>query len=478
MFTTRTHRMVFPALLAGGLVFVVGCASTQERQALSAFETTKTKEIRGIVPAQADAHQPTKLPETPTLQNYLVYAALNNPDLEAAFNQWKAALKRIPQARSLPDPRFTFGYFIEEVETRVGPQEHRLGLSQMFPWFGKLRLRGEAALEEANAAQQNYEAIKLKLFYRMRDAFYEYYYLGRAIAITEDNVRLMQHLESVARAKHRAGAPLSGVIKAQVELGKLDDQLRALRDLQGPVVARLNAVLNRPTETAAPWPGNIPGMGRMSMSDQDALRWLLEGNPELRALDYQIKKSEKGVGLARKEYYPDITVGVDYIDTGGALVSGAPDSGKDPVIGMVAINLPIWRGKLRAGVEEAEAKRDAAEEIRTARENALQAELKMVLYRCRDAQRKINLYGGSLVPQALQSLNVTQQAYEAGKADFLDLVDAQRLLLQFQLEYERAWANHHQRMAELEMLIGRPIETEPMDPPSGAPAPGLKESHP
>ncbi len=367
----------------------------------------------------------------------------------------------MPAARSLPDPRLTYGYYIQEIETRVGPQEHRVGLSQMFPWYGKRRLRGEAAEAEALAAEQEYQAVKWKLFYRVKEAYHEYHYLGRAIAITEDNLRLLQHLESVARAKHRAGAPLSGVIKAQVELGVLDDRLRALRALQEPVVARLNAALNRPAAAVLPWPKETVPLEQVALSDNNLLRWLAETNPSLRALAARQQRSEKHLALARKQFYPDITLGVDYIETGDALMAGTADSGKDPVIGMVSINLPIWRGRLRAGVDEALARRGAAERATVQQANELEAELKMVLYRYRDALRKINLYAGALLPQAEQSLEVTQQAYEAGAVDFLELIDAQRLLLQFQLDYERARADHHQRHAELEMLVGREIPGQP-----------------
>ena len=99
-----------------------------------------------------------------TLEDCLGYAALNNPSLEAAFNRWKAALEKVPQVNSLPDPRFSYTYFITEIETRVGPQRQKLSLSQTFPWFGKLDLRGDAAAAEAVRCQ--YEQEKLKLFFR------------------------------------------------------------------------------------------------------------------------------------------------------------------------------------------------------------------------------------------------------------------------------------------------------------------------
>ena len=107
------------------------------------------------------------------LADYLRYAAFNNAGLKAAFEQWKAAIEEVPQARSLPDPRFTYGHFIEEVETRAGPQRNKFGISQRFPWFGKIEARTRAAGASAEAARRRYEATKLKLFFEVKDAFHE-----------------------------------------------------------------------------------------------------------------------------------------------------------------------------------------------------------------------------------------------------------------------------------------------------------------
>ena len=108
------------------------------------------------------------LNEQSTLPDYLAYAALSNPGLEAAFLRWKAALERIPQAQSLPDPRFTYRYFIREIETRVGPQKQAFEIGQMFPWFGKLDLAGDVAAQTAKSQFQRYESAKRKLFLEVK----------------------------------------------------------------------------------------------------------------------------------------------------------------------------------------------------------------------------------------------------------------------------------------------------------------------
>jgi len=437
--------------LLGTLVF--GCASPGERKAFEELAIERRTPYVAADRAYA-RHDLPVLTEDSTLSDYLAYAALNNPGLEAAFNRWKAALERVPQVRSLPDPRFNYAYFIREVETRVGPQEHKVGIAQMFPWFGKLELMQDVALEAANAERQRYEAAKLRLFYQVKTAYYEFYYLGRAIAITEENVQLMTYLEAVARTKYKVGAPTyAAVVKAQVELGKLEDKLRALRDFAEPVTAQLNAALNRPSDASLPLPTAI-SEEQVVLSEDQLLSWLKERNPELKAIDSIAAKERAAADLARKDFFPDITVGVDYIETDSARMAGTPDSGKDPVVGMISVNLPIWRDKYRAAEREARARQEASLKERSNRENSLVASLEMALYGFRDAERKIDLYRDTLMPKAKQSLKVTQQAYEAGTTDFLDVIDAQRALLEFELSYERALVNRAQRLAEIEMLVG------------------------
>jgi len=418
--------------------------------------------------ARAAEGRETSLPvldENASLADYLRYAALNNPGLEAAWLRWKAALEKAPQVRALPDPRFTYRYFIERVETRVGPQRQSFGIAQTFPWLAKLRLRGDMAMEAAKAQRERYEAIKLALFFRVKDAYYEYFYLARAIDIVRENRNLLKYLEEVVRTRYKvAKAGYQDVIRAQVELGKVDDRLRTLEDLRDPLVARLNAALNRPIGAPLPWPRGEPA-GHIAAADEQIFAWFREASPELKALDHEAARERHGISLARQAYFPDVTLGLDYIDTAGARMSNVSDSGKDPLVAMVSLNIPIWFGKYRAAEREARARRRSVLKTRADKANTLLAGIKLVLYKLRDAERKIDLYRDTLLPKAKQSLKATETAYRAGNATFSGLVDAQRVLLAFQLSYERAQADYNQRLAECEMLVGRGI------PRAGASAP-------
>lgn len=443
-------------LLASAVLLVSGCLPEQEE--ISYYQEDLQVSIPyALLADSSPRHKPKELTESSTLSDYLVYAALNNPQLHAAFDRWKASLERATQVKSLPDPRFNYKYFVEEVETRVGPQQQSFGLSQLFPWFGKLELRGDVAMQAANAARQRYEAAKLKLFFEVKDTYYEYYYLAKSIAITKENVNLIIHLESVARSRYKtAAAKHSDVIRAQVETGKLEDRYQTLMDLRQPVVARLNEALNRPAETNIPWPDKIENQD-VNTNYNDLRNLLIENNPELKALEFEVAMNNRNIALAKKDYYPDFNLGLTVIDTDNSSVGDPSDNGKDPVIAMLSINLPIWREKYDAGVREARSRHNTARREKISKANSLSSKLNMVLYRFRDAERKIDLYHNALLPKAKESLKVTESGFRAGSESFTDLIDAQRILLEFTLSYERALADRAQALAKIEMLTARKI---------------------
>jgi cobalt-zinc-cadmium efflux system outer membrane protein len=392
-----------------------------------------------------------------TLSDYLTKAALNNPELESAFYRWKAALEKIPQVKALPDPRFTFAYYLQSVETRVGPQEASVGLFQTLPWFGVLDLKGDVAAEEANAVKAQYDALKLKIFYDVKNSFYEYAYLAQAIQINREDVGLVKYLESVARARYSAGAtPYSDVLKTQVQLGRLEDRLKTLQDLRKPIMAKLAASMNLPPDTTFPWPASVPVM-LISMTDEDLYKQLPENNPQIKRYEHLEARERAGIELAKKDYYPDFTFGIQDIITGPAIMPGTPDSGKDAVIASVTVNIPFWWEKRSAAVREGEAKLTSTLKGAEALKRALLSDMELALYKYRDAQRKIDLYQNTLIPNAEEALNVTLEAFQAGTRSSLDLIDAEKTLLEFELSYIRALADQAQRLAELEWLLGKEI---------------------
>lgn len=391
------------------------------------------------------------------LDDYLRYAALENPGLEAMFQDWKAAVERMPQVSALPDPRFTYGYYLGEVETRVGPMQHSLALSQTFPWFGKLQDREDAAARHANAAYERFEAARLALSLRVERAYNELFFLKRSIDIISDNIELLQQFERVARTRYRvAAAGHPDIIKIQVELGTLEDRLRQLRDLRDPYTARLNAALNRPPEASVPWPPAVSER-EVSVDDATLLAALSERNPELLALQEEIERERINAEIARKDGYPDFTVGLAYTVIGERNDVSLDENGDDAVLGTLSVNIPIWREKYDAGVREAMARRLAAAGRRGEAANRLASELQEALFEHEDARRRVALYRDTLIPKATESLQASLSSFEQGQSDYLDLVDTQRTLLEFQLAIERALVDRATSAARIERIVGVPL---------------------
>jgi len=428
-----------------------------------------------------------------SVEDYLAYAALANPGLRADFERWQSALHRVPEAESFPDPKVSYAYFIRSIETRVGPMEQRVVVSQTFPYYGKRRLRGSAAAEAANAALDRYEAARLLLFFRVQDSYYELYYLKHALKVIDTTLELLRSLEQTVRTRYTVGdARNADLLKLQMELGKVDNERASLADRRGAIEAKLNSSLNRELADPLPWPAE-PSLATEKLDERQLLQRLTDENPELRALKAHIEKAQIEVELAEREYLPDFTVGLDYTEIGDARTPSttemtipsstitvpaanpadppqqivipsrmmrmqmpAPrDSGKDALAVMVSFDLPVWHGRLKAGTAEAESRLRASRELRIEKENSLKADLKLALYRFRDAQRQVSLYGDTLIPSAEQALRASQTSYIGGAASFAHLIDAERLLLEFKLGYYRAVASKMQSLARIEMLVGR-----------------------
>ncbi|NOY79794.1 MAG: TolC family protein [Kiritimatiellaeota bacterium] len=403
-----------------------------------------------------DTDENSGLPPHPTLRDCVTYALFHNSGLRAAFGTWRAAMERIPQVTALPDPKFSYSYYVREVETRVGPQRQKIGLSQTFPWFGKLRLRGDMAAKAAEAAWDRFQAQKLAVVFQVKSTWYDVYYLKRSIEVTQENFELLKMLEIVARERYRGGKALTAVMQAQVELGKLEDRLRSLRELRPALTARLNAALSRAPDAPTPWPEDIPEPDA-AWSFAEFRSALERGNPELRRLSTLAEREGLAAKLAVKDRFPDMTFGISTIDTGDALNPSTPGSSRDPVMATLTINLPIWRAKYRAEQREALARRRSLRAARQDRLNVLAADARLAFYRLEDAIRKVSLYRDTLIPKAKQSLGVAQQAFQTGKVDFLVLIDAERALLEFELAFEKARVERAKRTAELEKLAGAPI---------------------
>jgi len=208
-----------------------------------------TSLLPGHASAEPHAHERLE-----NLEGYLNRALSHNPGMTAFEQRYDAAMQRIPQAASLPDPKLQITHFVESVQTRTGPQENVLALSQTLPWFGKLSSGKQAASAEAEALWFAYQDQQLKLARAVSVAYYEYGYLGQGIRLTRENRDLLGKLEPIVETKVKGGADLNALLRLKVEIGKVDDRLQTLKQKKEAQSAKLGELLAMPEVAALPDP--------------------------------------------------------------------------------------------------------------------------------------------------------------------------------------------------------------------------------
>lgn len=396
----------------------------------------------------------TILPASSSLDELLADGARNNPGLKAAFYVWQAKMESIAQVRALPDPQLSFAQFIQPIETRVGPQRQRIGLMQKFPWFGKLKLKGDAASEAAEAARMKLEFLKWELEFDIKKRYYAHYYLQRSIAILHEHLRLLKYLEGVLEARYKVGQVLlSDLLRIQIERESLQDRLDDARDRVPPLEAELNVLAGRALGTPIHSESQLE-VPEVEVDLQRLSGMMLADNPSLKALGHSVDLERLGKRLARLSARPDFSLGVDYMLTGEARMPDVMGSGTDPFAIKMSMSLPIWSKKNKAAAREAEARYQMAMSQKQDAESRLLAKLESIYAAYGSAKRKLKLYRHSLIPRALQAMAVTQTAFETGKTDFLHYIDALRTLLTLELNGEKAAVDAATQMAALDLLTG------------------------
>ena len=390
---------------------------------------------------------------TLSLEAVLKEAIKNNPRIRAAREKWEAAKEKIPQARSLPDPMFGYTYFGEEIETRNGPQEKAYHLSQKVPSFGKLRLRGEMAAKQSKVSEQRYYATEREIIVQAMKTYYELYWVHKSIEITQEIKDLLERLEKIAEIRYATGkGPQQNVLRAQVEISKLMDKLLTLEQMKTTVAAKLNTLINRSPETSLGKPEDFE-LSRLPYQLDELYRLGEKNRQEVRAANFATEKAETAYKLAKREYLPDFTASLKYVEIGPG-TSMSPDSGQDAWMATMAINLPIWGGRLKAGVNEAKANLESSNDSLQNTKNITSFQIKDAYFRLVTTKDLVELYRYALIPQAEQSLKATEAGYETGKATFLDLLDSERALLGIKIGYYRVAADYQKNLADLERAVG------------------------
>lgn len=399
-----------------------------------------------------------------TVLSELIQTALNeNPYIQAAEKEWQAALEGIPQAKSLPDPMLSYSHFGQSIETRLGPQRDKISVSQKFPFFGKQSIRGEVARSQAWILEAQYRAVQADVMLKVKQAYFSLYWFDRALQISQEEKEVLQRLTRVAQKKYETGqATQQDVLKAQLEISKVLDKILSLKQRRKAVEAELNALLNRPAETSVGIVDEIE-VPEIQVDLAELYEWAKHNRPELKKVQRLIERNEKSLKLAKKNYYPDFNIMFDYFVIGGG-TTAQPDDGRDAWMGSVGINIPLWRKRLRASEAEEATKLKASEDLYRNAENETFSRVNELYFEVKTVEDQIKLYQYSLLPQAEQSFKASEIGYLAGKVDFLNLLESERMVLMVKTSYHKTISDLRKSLARLERVVGKEfVDTEMME---------------
>lgn len=374
----------------------------------------------------------------PHLNPYLQLAAENNPSLKAKFAAYHAALEKIPQVSTLPDPQLAFSYFVLPVETRLGPQQAKGSFSQQFPWFGTLKTNKSVAAGMAKVKLQQFEEAKARLFFEVKNTYFNIYLLEEAIEITEDNLLFVRSLRDLALVKFEVGkAGMVDVLRTDMEILEMENQLALLKDNRQPLIAKFEELLNTSILGPVNLPDSLP-TDTLIAGKSELLDSMVASNPSVLQFDYKIKAYENQAQAARKKGAPSFRIGVEYMNMAIRTDADPPENGRDALmLPMVGVRLPVYRSKYKAMQREANFLEEAAGFEKEATENALTTKLEMAFRDYFDAQRRLNL-NRQLHKISKQTLDLLTTDYSTAGKNFEELLRMERMILKYSLEIEKA----------------------------------------
>jgi outer membrane protein TolC len=392
---------------------------------------------------------------TLVLDELIGEALTNNPSITASENLSDAARERISQAGTLDDPMLSFEIMSVEVDNlafdRIPMTSKNIGLSQRFPYFGKLNLKEGMAESEADAASRMVGEDRLMLAYKVKAAYFGLCLVKREIEILDKQAGLIRLIGKTARARYSVGdGTLSDSLKAEVEEARLIEtretlmrQDRTIRAMLGNLTGRGHAVEGEPV-----WPVSTcdpPGRDEL-------VRMALDSRPGIRAADAMIEKGRKMSELAELGYYPDMGVSVTY-----QLLENLRDGMRqsDRVTAMLSFNLPVWReSKLDPALREAASMKASAESQKDSLINDISYTVDSLLSDIQREDELVRLYGDALLPLGRKELDVELDRYGVGEMDLSDLLSTARELYEYELGSDRAVIGRASAVAGLEATVG------------------------
>ena len=387
--------------------------------------------------------------DTLNLDQLVLEALRNNPELKAAEYNRDAMEARVPQAGSLDDPELQ--YMREEMPgfRWKDAMYSRIELMQMFRFPGKLSTRTEIAEIAAEHAHHDHMEKANEVLMKLRSGYFELWFAQQSIALNRENSRLLQQFTQIAQTRYGVGEALQqDVLKSYVEVAKLDNQVITLRQQELSAKAMLSALLNRKlndTLGIATVPNDIIPVPTVDTLQHLALRY----RAMLLHDSLSVEESEAMLLLAEKEYLPDFKLGLEYVT-----IPVSDFKGWSVRAGITLPFAPWTLGKANARVEEATISIDKAKETLQNSRNMVRSSIRELYFKAQSLKKQLENYSGVIVPQSQQALRASLMAYQTGKTDFLMLIDSYRTLVELSMEKLMLRMQFEQTIAEMKRAVG------------------------
>lgn len=391
-----------------------------------------------------------------SLEDYWQLAAENNPALKAKFTQYLAALERVDQQGALPDPTVSFGVFISPVETRVGAQRLRISLNQMFPWMGTNPAREDLAVKMAEARFAEFEEARNSLFLKVSETWLMLSELEQEIELKRENLRLLKTYEPIAKTKYESNlTSLADLIRIQIKIEDATTNLELLELRRKPLVSDFNTYLNRAVDSEVNIGNPLPEHAITSSLDS-----ALANNPKITANQKEIAGADTQLKLAELKRRPNIGVGLDYVVISERTDMAMADNGKDVLMPMVSLSLPIFGKKNRSLIKETELFKESLSLQNEGIQNDIKNQWVKAEYLESTSSRELELYERE-IRNTRSLLNVLTSEYSNNNSNFEELLMTQQQLLQLQIAQVKAMTKQHQAWLQKRYLTGNFLTIKP-----------------
>ena len=388
------------------------------------------------------------------LEGFLKIALENNPGIRAKDTEFKAALQKLPQAKALPDPQVNLSFFLNPMMLPMGNQLGSISAMQMFPWPGTLAIMEQEAARMADVKYQAIAVAQNELIFKLKTAWYPLLELDEQIRVRQSYLRILETDKELATVKFQQGkAPMVDVIRADIMIDELKTEIALLEQKRKPLEVALNLIIGRDGGASILISDSLPEVTPNAVFQSDSL---IANNPALTVYDKQIQAASAELAVAETMRKPMIGAGLQYMPLNkrkNGELNLPPNTGRDMIMPMLTVSIPIWRKKYDAAAEEKRLMQLVYADMKEDMQNELSAMYEMTGYELQKTEQTIRLLDLQMV-KTEQAIDLILAAYSNSGQDFEEILRMQQQLFRYQMEKISMKKEYQLALAKLDFFTG------------------------